>query len=140
MNFAMAKYLILLLHCFVEMQQLNHQDPYGTLHDTKTDFLFSRLLFTLMHLYTKCFMWHSLCFTYSANSLYFHIVYFDRKFFITPFVFCLKAIEVVMIVVVVVAVHIVSVNFVLLSRGLLFCPHNVLVIVVVLGFMFVTTL
>ena len=37
-----------------------------------------------------------------------------------------------MIVVVVVAVQVVSVNFVLQSRGLLFCPHNVLVVVVVL--------
>ena len=40
MNFGMAKYLIPLLHCFVGDVAVNHQDPYGTVHDTKTDFLF----------------------------------------------------------------------------------------------------
>ena len=32
-----------------------------------------------------------------------------------------------------VAVQVVSVNFVLPSQGLLFCPHNVLLVVIVLG-------
>ena len=36
MNFGMAKYLIPLLHCFVGDVAVNHQNPYGTVHDTKT--------------------------------------------------------------------------------------------------------
>ena len=44
-------------------------------------------------------------------------------------VFCLVAVELVMTVVVLVAVQVMSVNFILQFPGLLFCPHNVLVVV-----------
>ena len=67
-----------------------------------------KLLFTLMHLLRKFVMCHSLCLAYSANSLYFTIVYvifWSKNLSSLPFVFCHIAVEVVMIVVVVVAIQ-----------------------------------
>ena len=71
--------------------------------------------------------------TFSFNSSLSQVRPIACHSLVSVIAFCLVAIEFVMFVVVVaVAVQVMSVNFVLQSLGLLFCPHNVRIVVVVL--------
>ena len=73
--------------------------------------------------------------TFSSNSslsrvLVKFVPYIACHSLVSDIAFCLVAIEFVMfVVVVVVAVQVMSVNFVLQSLGLLFCPYNVRIVV-----------